>query len=424
MSHILKEASNRDNNCLFVVHRRELITQSLDTLKKNNIHPGVIANGFKPDYDNLIQIASVLTLLNRLNIVNKPKLVIWDETQHVIANSWQRVFDHYSDAYHIGLTATPLRLDGMGLGKCFDTIIEGPTVKWLIENNYLADYKIFAPYIPDLSKVKNRLGDYIKQDLVSAIDKPTITGSAIREYQKHCNGKRAIVFCINVEHSKHVTEQFKKSGIPAKHLDAKNNNSTRDSVLQEFKDNKIKVLSNVDLFSEGFDVPGIEAVILLRPTQSLGLYMQQVGRSLRKADGKTHAIILDHSGNCQRHGLPCAERQWSLSGKMKKEKSTSIKECPKCYMVVEPHTSVCPNCGHLWTKEEIERQIETIEADLVEVDKKKFKPKYTKTQRKQLWREEFKCNSFEELQQLGLSRGYKPGWAYYRWKLIKERKSK
>jgi superfamily II DNA or RNA helicase len=330
---------------------------------------------------------------------------------HIAAKSWENIFNAYPNAFHIGLTATPERLDGKGLRKYFDEMIEGPTVEWLIENEFLAPYKLYAPGNVSMDGVGKQMGDYKRSDLISVVDKPRITGDAIREYRKVADGKRAVVFCVSVKHSQHVVDSFNAAGIPAVHLDGESHTAYRDDCLKRFQSGEIKILSNVDLFSEGFDVPALEVVIMLRPTQSLGMYLQQVGRALRPSPGKSEAIILDHVGNYERHGLPDQVRQWSLDGKAgrlggNKAEGPAVKVCDNCFAAQPAYASECKYCGHGFAK--APREVEQVDGDLVEVDPDEIRKK---NERKIQGR----ARTFAELVELGKQRGYKKpyGWAKY-----------
>ena len=405
-SHMLGTAASRGNRCWFMVHRRELITQSSRTFDKVGISHGIVSAGFTPDRRAGVQIASVQTLTRRMDSVPPPQMIVWDECHHIASASWASIFSTYPDVIHIGLTATPCRLDGRGLGDWFNVMVEGPTTKWLIENGFLAPYKMFAPTIPDMTGVHMRAGDYVGKEAAHMMDRPSITGDAIQHYRRLCDNKRAIVFATNIEHSKHVVAQFNASGYPAAHLDGTTERGIRDRTLRDFEAGRIKIVSNVDLFGEGFDLPAIEAVILLRPTQSTGLYLQMVGRGLRTSEGKEHAIILDHAGNVFRHGLPDEVREWNLDAKPKtkkeREAAPPVQMCDECFYSGEPFAT-CPVCGH--EKEKQARSIQQVEGTLVELDKEKLASMRKKEQRD--------AKSLDDLIELGRSRGYKfpEAWA-------------
>jgi len=405
-AYMLGTASGRGNRCWFMVHRRELIVQSSRTFDKVGIPHGIVSAGFSADRRAGVQIASVQTLTRRIGSVPPPDMIVWDECHHIASSSWASIFSMFPDVIHVGLTATPCRLDGRGLGDWFNVMVEGPTTKWLIENNFLSPYKMFAPTVPDMAGVHTRGGDYVTKEAASKMDRPSITGDAIQHYRRLCDGKRAIVFASSIEHSKNVVAQFQANGYAAAHLDGSTDRAIRDKTLRDFEAGHIKIVSNVDLFGEGFDLPAIEAVILLRPTQSTGLYLQMVGRGLRTADGKENAVILDHAGNVFRHGLPDEVREWNLNAKPKKKRerdeAPKVQMCEECFFSGEPF-SVCPVCGH-----EVERQARTIqqvEGTLVELDKEMLARVRKKEQRQ--------AKTLEDLIELGRSRGYRypEAWA-------------
>ena len=347
-SFIIKGAVAKGNRVWFVVHKRELVKQTLRTLASLGIPAGVIANGWPEDSNAPVQVCSVQTLRNRYHRLKTPTIILWDECHHVAAKTWDSIFSYLSQSYHIGLTATPCRLDGKGLKKYFDVIAKGPDVGWLIDNNYLCDYRAFIPTVVDTSGVKKVAGDFKKSDLEGLVGSH-ITGSVIDHYKKHVNGGRMIVFAVSVEHSKAIQQAFVESGISAFHIDGKTKQSIRDKAIENFHKKEIKILTNVDIFSEGFDVPALDAVGLLRPTASLSMHLQQIGRVLRPSPGKDEAIILDHVGNCITHGLPDMKRDWSLDGIIKdQEKAISLWVCNECYFANEGG-SECDNCGAMRT---------------------------------------------------------------------------
>jgi len=401
VAHMLKTAESKGMSAWFIVHRRELIRQSVLAFNDVRVKHGIIANGWHEQGHRAIQIASIQTLIRRYKRYARPNLIIYDECHHCAAGSWRKLYDEFSEAYHIGVTATPVRLDGTGLRKWFSAMVKGPSVQWLIDNNYLSNYKLFAPSKLNLSGVHTRMGDYIASEVANIVDRPTITGDVIKHYQKYCIGKRAVVFAVSVIHSKHVTAQFNRCGIIAKHVDGETPREERDRAVDDFTQGKIKVLSNVDLFGEGFDLPALEAVILLRPTKSMGLYLQQVGRALRPSPGKKHAIILDHAGNCERFGLPDEDREWSLDGKRSGGNGSineiKVKTCPRCYAVQAIGKPGCLSCGHIF--EGNPREVEQVEGDLVEVDPVLL--------RKKRMKEQGNCKDEEALVQEGYRRGYK-----------------
>ena len=400
-AHMLGTAASKGHASWFIVHRRELVKQSVLAFDKADVRHGVIANGFASDSRPLVQVGSIGTLRNRHHQHKKPKLIIWDECHHLGAKTWADIFHSYPQSFHIGLTATPQRLDGKGLSDYFECMVNGPPVGDLINQSFLSHYKLFAPGGPSLKGVKTRMGDFIKSQLTEVMDRPTITGSAIKEYQKRASGRRAVVFAVSIQHSEHIVNQFIQAGIPAEHVDGGTDQLKRDASIDRFRRGETLVLSNVDLFGEGFDLPAIECAILLRPTQSLGLYLQQVGRALRPSPGKTEAIILDHANNAASHGLPDEPREWTLSGSdrrtQNKNSEPSIKICASCFAAQLPGSTVCKFCGYAFPSKP--RTVDEVEGDLVEIDPRQIRMKRKDEQRT--------AQTLEDLVELGKQRGYK-----------------
>lgn len=406
-AHIVEGSANKQNLCWWLCHRRELADQASDTFYGMNIPHGLVRAGYAQDDAAAVQIASIPTIVRRLDQMQDPDLLIFDECHHIGAASWSKIFHRYPDAKIIGLTATPWRLDGKGLGNWFDTMVSGPSVADLIGMGSLSPYRLFAPTMPELDGVKTQAGDYQRSALAEAMSKPTIVGDAITHYRSLCPGKRAVVFAVGVEHSQRIAAEFCAAGIPAEHVDGSMQTEERDAAVARFRKGETLVLSNADLFGEGFDVPSIEAAILLRPTKSLSLYLQQVGRALRPLPGKTEAIILDHAGNSNRHGLPDDEREWSLEDREKRRRGeageVSVRQCTECYFVFRPQP-VCPQCGHVAPV--ISREIETVEGTLQEVKRAAAKAKRI---------EQGRAETLEDLIRIGQERGYKSGWARRIW---------
>lgn len=410
-AHMLHTAASKGMRSFFIVHRRELIKQSTNAFALEELKHGIISAGFFEDKRHLVQLASIQTLARRAFRYAQPRLIIWDEVHHIAAGSWAKLFGSFRDAFHIGLTATPERLDGQGLSTYFKEMINGPSVQSLIEQGYLSPYKLYAPMTVNVDSVHTRMGDYVRTELAEKLDRPSITGDAVAHYKKYCYGKRAVVFCVSVAHSKHVVDQFLANGIQAAHVDGESNQEERDGAIKKFREGTIQVLSNVELFGEGFDVSSIEAAILLRPTQSLGLYLQQVGRALRPAQEKDHAIILDHVGNCQRFGLPDEDRSWSLAGRAershKKEGvATSVRICPSCFAAQVAGAPACKFCGFRY--EVSGREITEKEGELSEVDLERI--------RRNRLRDQGHAESLTALIELGKQRRYKN--PYYWAKMI------
>lgn len=406
-AHMLKESATRGMRSIFIVHRRELIKQSCEAFEKEGIEYGIISAGTKESINKRVQIASVQTLARRLSRAIQPTLVVWDEAHHLASESWASVFRCYSSSFHVGLTATPERLDGRGLNSFFRGMVVGPSTSDLIAKGFLSPYRLFAPTQISVQGIHTRMGDFDKKELQRRIDRPSITGDVISHYLRLCNGKRAIVFCAGIDHSKNVAEQFNAVGIKAAHVDGGTSEEERDNAIAEFKDGNIKVLCNVELFGEGFNVPSIEVAILLRATQSRSLYLQQVGRGLRPSGGKSETFILDHVGNWERHGLPDDQHEWSLNGRAHKVASaaTPIKLCSRCFGAQRTFNACCEFCGEIFISQK--REISQKEGELEEIHQEAIK--------KQFRTEQGQAQTEQDLYKLGVSRGYKNprAWAHF-----------
>lgn len=399
ISKIAKMTTDRGKNVLFLVHRQELKEQIESSFQRMGVNM------------KLCTLGMVQTICRRLGKMPDPDLIITDENHHGLAASYRKIFDYYEGVLRLGFTATPIRLSGAGLKDINDILVYGPTAKWLIENSYLAPYKYYAPEVVKTGGLKIVRGDYKTSDMDKLFDK-AIYGDVINHYKKLADGKQAICYCVSINKSKETAEAFNDAGISAVHFDAKTPKLERKRIIKDFREGKIKVLCNVDLIGEGFDVPDCEVVILLRPTASLSLYIQQSMRSMRYKPDKI-AIIIDHVGNVGRFGLPDMEREWTLDGESKKErksKKQTAKTCPNCFAVIPIAEKPCHYCGYEFIAEE--RQVEEKPAEeLAEIDEKSFVLTLD-------YREPKDCKTLEELQRLAKSRGYKPGWAYYQAKLL------
>ena len=389
-----KCATEKGNRVLFLVHRQELCEQIFNTFVKWGVNM------------HLCQIGMVQTICRRLSKIAKPSLIITDENHHSLAGSYRKIYDYWPDVQRVGVTATPIRLNGGGLGDVNNVLILGPSVKQLISWGNLSPFKYYAPRVIDTSKLRIKHGDYVQADIEEAFNKNAVYGDVIAHYQKLSDGLQAICYCASIEQSKKMAFEFSKAGINARHLDGDTPKEVRNSVVQQFREGIVKILCNVDLISEGFDVPDCNTAILLRPTQSLSLYIQQAMRCMRYKPGKT-AIIIDHVGNVNRFGMPDVDRSWDLTpkkkGSKKKVEEIPIRQCLECFAVFRAEDKVCPSCG--WKPEKQVREVEEMKnEELVEVESQPFYLDF---------REPEDCNSLAELQELARNRGYKSGWAYY-----------
>jgi DNA repair protein RadD len=356
------------------------------------------------DEKSEISVVSSVTLRARLSskqsyisekyrsICNKVGFWLMDEAHHLTkGSSWGLCVEAYTNSLGLGVTATPIRGDRKGLGEHFDGYFTAMSVTkenrmWdLIKAGRLTPYKIYQPNEHlDLSDVNVTAGgDYNQKQVSKKVNKRKITGSAVTHYKRVLNGKRVITFGVDIEHCDAIAKQFNEGGIPSKAVSSKTPLSERNQALDDLKSGVILNLVNCDLFGEGFDAPAVEGVIMLRPTQSYSLYKQQFGRMLRKADGKTHGILLDHVGNTiymmTRFGLtyPHDDPEWTLDRLSKGKKSddgeklaetVTCTECGFFYLVKD--NDCCPDCGHVITEAEKEakaREIQQVSGELVEL---------------------------------------------------------
>ena len=395
VAEIAKRTTDKGNRVLFIVHRKELCDQIRNTFTRWGVDMA------------LCQIGMVQTVCRHLDKMPAPSLIITDENHHAKADSYMKIYKAFPKAYRIGVTATPVRLDGSGLKGVNDDLIIGVSAKWLIENQFLAPYDYFAPTLADLKGIKTVKGEFDAKQSEEKLMKRAIFGDVIAYYNKLAKGKQAICYCTTVKHSKTMASIFIENGITAAHLDGTTPKNERDEVIEKFRKGEIKILCNVDLISEGFDVPDCECAILLRPTKSLTLYIQQSMRCMRYKPNK-RAVIIDHVGNYARFGLPDEHREWTLDGKTKRKQANQnlevkIKCCPKCFQVFVPSDDIkaCPFCGYLFPVKQ-RKEIEQKEAVLKKIEN--FTLNYDSPD---------DCNSYQELIAYGKRKGYKPGWAYY-----------
>lgn len=403
ISEIARMTTNKGNRVLFLVHRRELIDQIQNTFKLNDVNM------------DLVQFGMVQTICRRLERIPKPSLIITDESHHGLANSYRKIYDYFSDVLRLSFTATPIRLNGSGLGDVNDILLEEVDAEWLVQNGFLSPYKYYAPKLIDEDHLMlNSLKEFSSSSIDNAINQSnTIYGDVIKHYKALADGEQAIAYCHSITASKAIEEVFNKMGIPTAHIDAKTPKVERDTLISKFRSKEIRILTNVDLIGEGFDVPDCSTVIMLRPTQSLSLYIQQSMRGMRYKEGKT-SIIIDHVGNVQRFGLPDEKREWSLKGKKSSSNGTAtikIKQCENCYSVYSSELKQCPECGFS-PPVKVAKEYDVDEAaELEQVEKGEFEVKLD-------FREPSDCKDMKELYELAKNRGYKRGWAYHQGKLL------
>ncbi len=402
ISEIARLTTLRGGIVLFIVHRQELVNQITESFKKQDVDL------------TKCTILTVGKVPGRFNKIPKPSLIITDESHHSRANTYQKIYEYYSDVPRLGFTATPWRMNGKGFKDIYPAMVEGPTVKWLIEHKKLAPYDYFSVNLADAGKLHfSGSGDFSNKSIEDALGK-TIFGDVIKTWKKIANGRKTILYAHSRKYSAQIAQKFCDAGIKAVHCDSKTPAKERETIMSDFKAGKIKILCNVDLISEGFNVPDCSCVVMLRPTASLVLDVQQSMRCMRYMPDK-RAVIIDHVGNCYRHGVPITPRKWTLEDRKRKKRRKAtdvnypIKTCPSCFSVVPAQCRVCPVCGAEIPIEKSGMKEER-DAKIVKLNQFKFVTDYKKTRYAQMNPNEAK--TVEDLYAIAKARGYKPGWAY------------
>lgn len=372
----------RGGKVLVIAHRTELIAQARARLIAQGLPAadvGVVMGDGRLVIDGRavqcarphapVQVCSIDTLRRR-QLPRGVTLVVIDEAHRSLAKSYRDVCAAYPDATVIGVTATPYRGDGRGLGDLYNRLVVVTTPRALMDGGYLAEPRVFShPHRADVSKVKTVAGDYDQEKLAEECDKAELLGSIVEHWQKHLAGVRTVAFAVNVQHSLHLVEQLVAAGIPAEHLDGETPAAYRAAILRRIDRGDTLVVSNVGVLCEGWDQPSVKGCILARPTKSTALYIQQAGRVLRPWQSMT-PIILDHAGCVLEHDLPHADRELTLEGRKKRAKSSiSVKECRQCFGAIPSNAQVCPYCGAVLVKADASKGRELVERDgqLVEV---------------------------------------------------------
>lgn len=365
---IAADAMHHGKRVLILVHRIEILQQTVKSLFDFGVQAGVIASGM-PMTNDLIQVAMVQTLTHRVDQIITPDLIIVDEGHHAVSNTWIKILKKYNDVFRIFFTATPERNDGAGLINVADTMIEGPTTRWLVNQGYLTRPRIFlGPNITAKTKLHTKMGDYDKGEQFVQKKQRVYIGNVINHYREHLNGMPTICFCVNVEHVHMMTAEFTAAGYKARAVHGKMKKPERDSAINGLATGEVQVVCSCDVISEGVDVPVVTGIILLRRTKSLALYLQQIGRGLRPVytpsmplttkeerllsiakSIKPSCIVLDHAGNFYEHKHVLLERSWSLFSKKRTQRNEitppDISVCPACGGSFEGNISICPECG-------------------------------------------------------------------------------
>lgn len=334
---------------LWLAHRIELVDQAATRLRAAGLDVGLlVAGGAIPATP--VVVASLQTAVRRT--LPAYRLAIHDEAHHVASDSWAALARRLPAAHHIGLTATPYRLDGRPLGALFSRLIVACQPSALVEAGVLARPRVFAAAAPP-ARFHVRAGDFAHEEVEAAVNRPGLVADIVRTWQRLADRRKTICFAASVAHSEAIVARFQAAGHAARHLDGSTPAEERHAILAAWRGGTVQVVANCSLIAEGFDLPDIGAAILARPTQSLALHVQQCGRALRSAPGKTDALILDHAGNVARLGWPTQDVPVSLDEGItdraeRKERLPAVRRCPSCLAVAEGSPAACPECGRAY----------------------------------------------------------------------------
>lgn len=357
---VIASASIKKKSTLFLAHTREIVNQTSELLWDMGIPHGIIMRGEEYCPAN-VQLASKDTILSRAfrkKKINLPHadLLFIDEAHRSICGGYKKIIQSYPDAFVVGLTATPVRHDGRGLGEIYEDMIVVTTTAELIEQKFLVPFQVYAPYVPNMNGVRTVNGDFDQKEIGNRMDKPTLVGDIVGHWERLARGRSTIVFAVNISHSLHIRDRFVEAGFKFEHLDGNTPIDQRETILGRLKAGEIDGIVNVGVCTEGFNAQRVSCIVLARPTKSLGLHIQMIGRSLRihPESNKVDTIILDHAGNTIRLGMPDEDIEWTLDSKQKAKvrslqkngpKEKLPKTCPKCFMVFRS-SRVCPGCGY------------------------------------------------------------------------------
>jgi superfamily II DNA or RNA helicase len=418
---IMKQYADAWKSSLFIVHRREIVMQTSRKLRELKIPHGLIMAGEKERLLERVQVAAIQTLHARAvrsdrMAMPEADLVIIDEAHRACAETYRKVIEAYPNAHILGLTATPCRGDGRGLGGIFETMIELPQVPDLIDKDHLVGTRVYAPAAPDLKGVQTKMGDYVESQLADRMNSDRLVGDIVVHWLKHGEGRKTVVFAVNVGHSVHIRDEFVRCGVRAEHIDGSTPKAERDETLARLARGDIEIVVNCMVLTEGWDMPDVGCCILARPTKQIGLYRQMLGRVLRPAPGKKDAIVLDHSGAVFKLGFAEDRIEWTLDpdkgatnrtqAKREATGGNRIIECSQCGAMREGGKE-CPHCGFLPAKKPVEYRTADGELGLVDRNRKSQAPTYDPETRR-TWH--------AMLIYIAQERGYKSGWAAHKYK--------
>lgn len=418
---IIQGAVGYGHNVLFLAHRRELISQAHQKLYAASVDAGVILAGHPAHPSAPVQIASVWTLWSRAvrgaAIPMPPaNLIIIDEAHHARATTYRRIVEAYPDATVIGLTATPCRSDGKGLGAIFDDLIEAPSIAKLVQDSYLVPTKVYAPDKPDLTGVTTARGDYVEKQLAERMDKPQLIGCIAEHWARHARDRKTVLFATGVAHSLHCRDELRGAGAMAEHIDGSTPVDEREAILAGFAAGTVDVICNAQVLTEGWDCPDAAALVLARPTKSIVLYRQMLGRVMRTAPGKSDALVLDHAGAVFEHGLPEDPVRWTLSPDKRADRpmqrARAAGSMPKLEACLECGAArfggkPCPACG--WRPRRRAESFEVADGELGRIDaKRRVKAANMGEDERNRWH--------RMLAYIGQEKGYKAGWASHKYR--------
>ncbi len=413
---IINGAYRKDKICFFIVPRKELLRQTSNTLKEFGIYHSFIAAGMRCDMRAKIFVCSMQTLKNRLAIV--PDLAIIDEC-HYSGTAIDQIVAKYkaSGTVILGLSATPWKSSGKGLGCYFDDMVQGQSIRWLIDNKRLSQYRAFAPDRPDLSNIRIVAGDYNNKQLSERMtDDRVLIGSSVKHYKTHAAGKLGITFGVSIKHSQMLAQAYRDAGIPAMHMDGDTPEDERCRIAKAYARRELLQLCCAELLCFGYDLSSasgiknvcIQAMTDCQPTLSLAKQCQKNGRFLRY-DGEVHTL-LDHAGNIgtekdPKHGMPCSDREWTLADREKSvrggDKTITVRQCSQCHFCHKP-APVCPNCEYEYPIDN--RVIKEVDGELAELQ--------IQIENKQKRQQNGRARTIADLQAIAKERGYKPGWVW------------
>ncbi|WP_052351556.1 DEAD/DEAH box helicase [Deinococcus pimensis] len=412
---IIRRAVERGGTALFVAHRRELIQQCSDKLTLLGVRHGLILPGHKPSNLEQAFVGTVPSYRARLKAGSFDPLnvtvIVTDECHHATAATYRDLYDRFPNAVHVGLTATPTRTDGAGLGDVYEELVQAITYAQAFEANYLVRPRYYAPSNPDLEGVRTVGGDYSDDDLEAVMNRPQIVGDIVTHFARLAGDRQGIVFATTVRHSIALRDAFVRAGINAMHIDGTTPTDVRDELMAAFRAGEYQVTTNVAVATEGLDVPNIGVVVMARPTKSPILHLQCLGRGLRPSEGKDHCLVLDHAGNTLRLGPVEEYETWTLeTGKganTKKRKPAEPRDpkevtCEACCAIFFG-SKVCPACGHVHARERAPQDVDVLDGELTEF----------RTGRREKVSLEEKRTWYRMLLGLAAAWDKKPGWAYY-----------